>query len=94
MWVLLGAATGLAFIGIFLIGVGEADPSWPRWWRIRPLVAMPLAGAVGGAVFAMLDPLRQRGSGMRWVANGAGLLLFLIFLWIGTVLGLDGTMWN
>ncbi len=91
---LLGAMIGLILIGLFLLGAGEPNPEWPRFWRIRPLVIVPLAGAMGGAFYALLSGMRAWGGWMKIVAYIIGLIGFLIALWMGTVLGLDGTYWN
>ncbi len=92
--VVLGALIGLILISLFLLSAGEPNPEWPRYWRVRPLVIVPLAGAAGGAFYAFLGGMRSLGGWGRILAYVIGLLGFLIALWLGTVLGLDGTYWN
>jgi hypothetical protein len=41
-----------------------------------------------------MDHFRARGGWIKIVANIVSLLGFIIALWMGTVLGLDGTLWN
>ncbi|MGN7723704.1 hypothetical protein [Chitinophaga sp. 22620] len=91
---LLGAAIALVLITIFLIGAGEGDPSWPRFWMVRPLIIVPLAGAAGGACFYFLDHLRHHGGWRAVLGVVLGVIIYIIGLWLGTVLGLDGTWWD
>jgi hypothetical protein len=91
---LLGAGIALALIILFLAGVDEPDPAWPRFWMLRPLLIVPMAGAAGGAFFALLRPWHARGGWITVLAYVLSLLVFIIGLWLGTVLGLDGTLWN
>ena len=90
----VGATIALTLIIIFLLSAGEPNPAWPKLWMIRPLIIVPLAGAVGGAVYHYMDGLRYQGGWKKILANFFSLLVYLIGLWMVTVLGLDGTMWN
>jgi hypothetical protein len=91
---LLGAGIGLLLILFFLVGAGEPDPSWPKLWWVRPLLVVPAAGALGGLFYYIMDPLRSQGGWRTALAYILSLLVFLIVLWLGTVLGLAGTMWD
>jgi hypothetical protein len=92
---LQGAAIGLVLISMFLLAAGEGDPSWHRLWMIRPLIMVPVAGAMGGVFYYFMDHLRYGGDWKRKAAaNLISLVGYIIALWLGTVLGLDGTMWN
>ncbi|RRB07399.1 potassium transporter KefB [Larkinella rosea] len=91
---LIGAAIGLVLIGVFLLGVKNPDPNWPTFWMLRPLIIVPLAGATGGAVYYFLDFLRFQNGWNTALVKTASLLIFLVGLWMGFVLGLDGTLWN
>jgi hypothetical protein len=93
-YALAGAVIGLVLISIFLMGVKHADPSWPKYWQIRPLVVVPLAGAGGGAFFYFMSRFRHHSAWVKWLAIILGVFGFFVALWIGTVLGLDGTLWN
>jgi hypothetical protein len=93
-YALIGASIGLVLISIFLLGVKHADPSWPRFWQLRPLIIVPLGGA-GGAVFLyLINSINYNSVVMKFAARLVGLIGFVIALWMGTVLGLDGTLWN
>ncbi|WP_347158731.1 potassium transporter KefB [Pontibacter chitinilyticus] len=91
---LQGAGIGLVLIAFFLLGAGEPKPEWPKFWMVKPLLIVPAAGALGGLFFYNMDHLRARGGWRTAVSYIISLLIFLIILWLGTVLGLNGTMWD
>ena len=91
---LTGATFGLLLIGFFLYKADAPDPEWPRYWIIRPLLLVPFAGAMGGLFYTFMEHWRNK---KGWIKAGAYLLCLIVFLFglfIGTVLGLDGTYWN
>lgn len=89
-----GATVGLILISFFILGVDNPNPDWPRLWMVKPLIVVPLAGAIGGLLYHVINPLRLQPGWKRIAANMLSLMIFLIVLWLGTVLGLNGTMWN
>ncbi len=91
---LIGAIIAFALIVLFLSGVSEPHPEWPKYWMLRPLLVVPLAGAVGGAFFSMMKPLRQKAGWSRSTAYFICFVVYVIGLWMGTVLGLAGTLWD
>jgi hypothetical protein len=91
---LIGAGIGLILISLFLLNAGEPDPTWGKYWMVRPLVSVPLAGAAGGVFYYLMDGLRYWRGSRKILANVLSLLVFLLALWLGTVLGLAGTMWH
>lgn len=91
---LQGAGIALVLIALFLISAGQGNPEWPKYWQVRPLLVVPLAGAVGGMIYYYFDYLRIEGGWKRFGADVMSLLIYFIGLWLGFVLGLDGTMWN
>lgn len=92
--ILVGAGIALALISFFLFTAGEPNPQWGSFWRIRPLVIVPLAGAAGGVFSYLMEPMRRQGGWRMILAVLASILVYLIGLWMGIVLGLDGTYWN
>ncbi|WP_229598990.1 hypothetical protein [Runella sp. CRIBMP] len=52
---LIGAGIALTVITIFLVGVREPNPAWGKLWMLRPLIIVPLAGAMGGAFVFFMD---------------------------------------
>ncbi|GAB3199836.1 hypothetical protein ABID22_002464 [Pontibacter aydingkolensis] len=91
---LQGAIIGLILISFFLVGAGEPDPSWLKLWWIKPLLVVPAAGALGGLFYYNMDHLRAQGGWRTALAYSISLVVFLVILWLGTVLGLNGTMWD
>lgn len=91
---LLGAGIGLAVISFFLLMVKNPDPSWPTMWMLRPIVIVPLAVAGAGLCFHFLDKYRYEKGWNKIFINLLGIIGHLIALWLGMVVGLDGTLWN
>lgn len=91
---LIGAVIGLLLISTFVFGVDNPKPEWGKLWMIRPLVIVPLAGAMGGLFFYFMNYLSAKGSINKTWAIILSLFVFLVGLWLGVVLGLDGTLWN
>lgn len=92
--VLIGATIGLILISFFLTGAGKPNPEWGKLWMLRPLIIVPLAGAMGGVFYYFMDYLSSYRDLNRTVAVILSLVVFIIGLFLGSVLGLDGTYWN
>lgn len=90
---LIGAGIALLVISFFVFGVDELKQELGNYWMIRPLIITPLAGAVGGAFYAFMNYQSSRGFN-RTFAMTLSLVIYIIGLWLGIVLGLDGTMWD
>ncbi len=81
-----GAVLGLLLVLIFLRAGLDPNTSNTRW--IIPLgLAIP-AGAVGGYLYALLDPMRARGHG--FVANLLGGGVYLGLLSAAFAVGMNG----
>ena len=91
---LLGAVIGLLLILFFVVGAGEPNPAWPKLWWIQPLLVVPAAGALGGLFNYNMDHLRIHGGWRKLLATVLSVAVYLVVLWLGTVLGLAGTMWD
>lgn len=91
---MIGAGIALAVISLFVFGADNPDPAWGKFWMIRPLIVTPLAGATGGAFYYFMNQLRAKGQINGAVAVILSLIVYVIGLWLGIVLGLDGTMWD
>lgn len=92
--VVIGGLIALVLISLFLLGASNPHPAWGEFWMIKPLIVVPLAGAAGGAFFSFVDPFHYRSTWKKALALLVCLLVFMIGLWLGTVLGLNGTYWN
>lgn len=91
--ILVGAGVALIAILFFIVGV-ESQPDWPELWRIKPLLLTPLAGAFGGALAYFSNRILQQAGLNKILALIVSLVCYLIVLWLGIVLGLNGTMWD
>ncbi len=90
---LIGAAIALVLIALFVLPV-EGKPEWGNFWKVRPLIIVPLAGAAGGACSYFLEYILGEGGRRKVLIVILSLLIYIIGLWLGTVLGLDGTLWD
>jgi len=93
---IMGSAAifGIIVISLFVFGVDNPDPSWGKYWRIKPLIITPIICAFSSLIFLsayILDPKTQ---GMKITIYFLSMLIFLFGTWVGVVLGLNGTMWN
>jgi hypothetical protein len=91
---LIGAGIALILISLFLLGVDEPNPAWPKLWMIRPLVVVPLAGAFGGFLTYHIGRLLNQNIWAKIAAIVLSFIAYVFVLWIGSVLGLAGTLWN
>lgn len=91
---LLGASVGLLLISLFVFGVDDPNPEWGKYWMIKPLIITPLAGAMGGLCNYIIMSYHNQVGLHKIVAIIISALVFIIGLWLGVVLGLNGTMWD
>lgn len=91
---LIGGGVGLIVISLFLSGTGETNPEWGKFWMLRPLIIVPIATAFGSLSFYSIDFVGSQGILKKVLAFTFSIILFIISLWLGIVLGLDGTLWN
>lgn len=90
----VGAGIGLLLISLFLISAGQPDPEWGNLWRIKPLIIVPLAGAMGGLCNYFIVHFHHLAGVNKTIALILSVIVFVIGLWLGVVLGLDGTYWD
>ncbi len=91
---LVGAGIGLLLISLFLLSADEPNPEWGKLWMVRPLIIVPLAGAMGGLCNYFIVHFHDQVGVNKTIAMIISVIVFIIGLWLGIVLGLDGTMWN
>ena len=91
---LMGGSIGLILIIIFLLQAGEPGQDWSKLWTIKPLIIVPLAGAAGGAVSYFIIRLGEKSGWRKMPVIIFCLVVYIIGLWMGAVLGLDGTWWD
>jgi hypothetical protein len=91
---LIGAAFAFALMCLFLYGA-EGRAEWGQFWMIRPLLVISFAGATGGAVFYFMDHfMGYKGGWRKALTILLSGIIYIFGLWIGSVLGLVGTLWN
>ncbi|HEY9000638.1 MAG TPA: hypothetical protein VIM89_04760 [Mucilaginibacter sp.] len=91
---LIGAGIGLAVMALFLSQNDGGKPEWGPYWMLRPLLVVTVATALGGAAFQFFRTLVKQPVWAKVSLTSFGLLIFVISLWLGSVLGLAGTYWN
>lgn len=91
---LVGYVIGLLIISLFIFTVDNPDPTWGKYWRIRPLIITPIAVGLGMFAFFLKDVLPPPNKWILALIYVMSTLMFVIALWLGIVLGLDGTLWN
>lgn len=91
---LIGGSIGLCLIALFILPIKDPNPAWGKFWMIRPFIMVTLAGAVGGACNYILLNFHSRFGINRIVAIILSAIVFIVGLWMGTVLGLVGTLWD
>lgn len=90
----IGAGIALAIIGFFVISAGKGSPAWDDYWRVKPLFLTSFIGAIVGLCYDVTEPLRRLNGWVGRIFVVLSILGYVIGLWMGTVLGLAGTMWN
>ncbi|WP_300565543.1 potassium transporter KefB [Flavobacterium sp.] len=91
---LLGAGIGLVVISIFIFPVKSPNPDWGKFWMVKPLIITPLAVAFGSLVFFSSEFVSNQSTAIKIVVKIGSVIAFIISIWLGIVLGLNGTLWN
>ncbi|MFN3968741.1 potassium transporter KefB [Flavobacterium sp.] len=91
---IIGAGIAFALISLFLFPIQDPDAEWGKFWMVKPFILVTLAGAVGGAIFHFIAKMGPQNGSKKTMAVISSILIYIIGLWIGTVLGLDGTLWD
>ncbi len=91
---LIGGTIGLVLTSLFIFSADSADPAWSKLWFIKPLIITPIATAMGGAFYYYVQHLFFFNGWNKALALIIGLIGFVVSLWLGTVLGFNGTYWN
>lgn len=93
--VLIGAGIALLLITVFIMpSILHPKPEWSKLWMLRPLLVVPVAGGLAAAIIHVLLGWQAKNGWPKILVYFVCLLGYLIALWLGTVAGLDGTLWN
>lgn len=91
---IIGGTIGLVLTSLFIFSADNADPAWSKIWFIKPLIITPIATAMGGVFYYYVQQLFYFNGWKKVLAFIIGLIGFIISLWMGMVLGFNGTYWN
>lgn len=92
--VIIGGIIGVLVASFFYFGVDAPDPEWGKLWMIRPYLVMTFAGAMGGLCNYYILQYRWVVGISKPVAILISAVVAIVGMFMGIVLGLDGTMWN
>ena len=90
----IGALIGFALMALFILPIRDPDPAWGSNWRVRPLILTPLITAFGFLAFFLKEYIQPKTDSGKILVFLISALAFVVSLWMGFVLGLDGTLWN
>jgi hypothetical protein len=91
---MIGAAIGLAIISLLVFDVNEPNPDWGIYWRVKPLILTPIIAGFGFLSFFLKEYIMPKSDAGKIIVFLISTIAFVISLWMGTVLGLNGTLWN
>ena len=92
--VIIGSVIAFVLISVILYKGGALDPKWPQFWYLRPLILVPLAGGVWRFIFYTMEKYRQGPIWRKVIVNLVCVLIYIIGIWLATVIGLDGVWWH
>ena len=91
---LVGGGVALLLMAFFLFKVKNPNPTWGTFWMLRPLIVITIAGAMGAGCTYFMNLLTSEGGWKKILVSLLNIIGFIISLFLGFVLGLDGTLWN
>lgn len=93
--IITGASIALLLITVFIMpSILNPKPQWGNLWMIRPLLVVAIAGGLAAAGIHVLLVWQAKYGWPKILVYGICVLGYIMALWIGTVAGLDGTLWN
>lgn len=93
-YISIGALIGFAIIAVFVFSVDQPKAAWGTYWKLKPLILTPMITAFGGGLFYLIEQAFIRNKWSKGWALVIGAIAFIISLWLGIVLGLNGTLWD
>jgi pilus assembly protein TadC len=93
-FVISGGILALAVISFFVLSADAPHPGWSSYWMVKPLLLTPFAGAFGGLVVYYCTRLAAFLQLNKVVAFLLSVPVYIVILWLGIILGLNGTLWN
>jgi len=91
---LIGAAIGLAIISLLVFPIKDPNPEWGSFWRLKPLILTPIVSGFGFLSYYLKEYINPKSDAGKIIVFLLSTFAFVVSLWIGTILGLNGTLWN
>ena len=92
--VLLGFALGLFIASMLIHNVSFPKLSWGPNWYIKPMLVLSFVASIGSIPFYFANQYEASNHSKKILAYLGATLFLLFFIWIGIILGFDGTIWN
>jgi hypothetical protein len=92
--ILVGAGVGSIVVAFFLVSAGGGNPEWGNFWMIRPIIVLIFAGSMAGLCNYIIMFNHRRFNVPKILAIILSGLVSLVGIWMGIVLGFNGTLWN
>lgn len=90
----IGLIFGLAIISLFVFTVSSPKEEWGNNWRMQPLILTPMIVAFGSLAFLANRIFKPQTKTAKTLLLIASIIAFIFSIWIGIVIGLNGTLWN
>lgn len=94
IFTLFSGGIGLLLICLLLYSNNHIDPSWGKWWQLKPLVIVPLGSAFAGRIIYYIHPKKPIEQWKMLLFVLGAVVFFCMSCWISIIVGLDGTLWN
>ena len=85
-----GATIALLLVTIFIVQLGAMDVDYGAWVFL-PLLTVTVGGALGGAFYYLLEPVRAGSNWKKWLVNTGCSLVYILILWLSLIAALSVT---
>ena len=86
---LQGAGLATALMSLSFFSLGESNSGDYRW-MILPCIFVPAAGALGGLLFHLLQPMREKGGNIEILSIIFSVAIYILLLGFAFILGMNG----
>ncbi len=93
-FLLLGAGINLIINVLFITDLDTTNSAWSPFWMVKPLTLGPLITGLGAmlAFYVVKFLINQNIS--KYISYFSFVAIFIISIWLGIVLGFNGTLWD
>ncbi len=93
--IVLGFGVAFILVSALILSVNAPNPVWGKNWFVKPILLTPVIAAPGGGVFYLISRISFENQLLFKLLKALlCLLAYIFFLWIGTIIGFNGTLWN